>query len=91
MTTATRTGRTWIACQCAQITGSHCPWIGPRADTVHLEWMPAYLRASHQAAGNAGIYPHNGAVRVRVSPDCAAAILDTDPEWTTDLSQEPRP
>ena len=32
-----------------------------------IEYMPAYLRASHEAAGNRGIYPHNGAERVIVS------------------------
>jgi hypothetical protein len=32
-----------------------------------IEYMPAHLRASHEAAGNRGCYPHNGAVRVLVS------------------------
>ena len=32
-----------------------------------IEYMPAYLRASHEAAGNRGVYPHNGAERVIVS------------------------
>jgi len=57
-----------------------------------IEYMPEYLRASHEAAGNAGIYPHNGAVRAWVtgSPDEVAALLDTD--WAEVVrSQQTRP
>jgi hypothetical protein len=32
-----------------------------------IEYMPAFLRASHEAAGNRGVYPHNGSERVIVS------------------------
>jgi len=36
------------------------------ADPVVVERMPDHLRDSHRAAGNWGIYPHNGAERVIV-------------------------
>jgi hypothetical protein len=42
--------------------------------------MPDYLRGSHQAAGNWGVYPHNGAVRERVSPEEAKEIVAADPD-----------
>lgn len=29
-----------------------------------VEYIPAWRRGSHEAAGNVGIYPHNGARRV---------------------------
>lgn len=36
------------------------------ADPVVVERMPEWLRDSHRAAGNWGVYPHNGAERVIV-------------------------
>jgi hypothetical protein len=44
--------------------------------------MPYHLRSSHQAAGNSGSYPTNGAERVRVEQSCAESILESDPDWT---------
>lgn len=35
-------------------------------DPVVVERMPDYLRGSHRAAGNWGVYPQNGAERVIV-------------------------
>ena len=45
-------------------------------DAVVVEWMPEYLRASHEAAGNSGRYPANGALRLRVTPACAEMLTD---------------
>jgi hypothetical protein len=41
-------------CNETQETGATCTLI---------EYMPHYLRASHEAARNRGMYPQNGAVR----------------------------
>jgi hypothetical protein len=48
---------------------------------VTVETMPEHLRASHEAAGNSGSYPHNGAVRLTVTRACARIMLDTDGDW----------
>lgn len=69
-----------ISCECGIVTGHRCGWTGPESETVTVETMPEYLRASHTAAGNAGTWPHNGAERVVVARDCAEVICD---EWTT--------
>lgn len=51
-----------------------------------LEYHPEANRGSHVAAGNLGIYPYNGAVRLWVSRLCAEEIvgLEVEPggwEW----------
>jgi hypothetical protein len=48
-----------------------------------IEYMPVHLRASHLAAGNAGIYPHNGAKRVWVTGDCRPAVDHLDERWAS--------
>jgi hypothetical protein len=48
------------------------------ADLVLVEVMPAHLRASHEAAGNAGSYPANGAVRFLVGRKAAESATN---EW----------
>lgn len=68
-------------CACGKITGSPCDWTGPRDETVLVEWMPRYLRASHEAARNSGYYPANGAARLRVSAECADEVLEVEGEW----------
>lgn len=45
---------------------------------VLVETMPDHLRASHRAAGNWGVYPHNGAVRRYVDEDEAEEIVEAD-------------
>jgi len=40
-----------------------------------VEYMPEHLRASHDAAGNRGTYPHNGAVRLRLERSCAFQLM----------------
>jgi hypothetical protein len=76
-TTSTATAR----CQCGEWSGDACSWIGHRSDMVRVEVMPEQHRASHEAAGNRGIYPHNGAYRLNVSRECADLIVATDGEW----------
>ena len=48
---------------------------------VLVEYMPCWLRASHEAAGNSGTYPANGADRFLV-PAAAADEIEDDDEWT---------
>jgi len=79
MTTST----TETHCHCGSITGIECGWTGPRQDTVLVEYMPECWRSSHTAAGNYGVYPENGAIRARVSRECADMLTDGESEWTT--------
>lgn len=65
-----------VHCECGEWTGEYCNWSGPRSETVVVEYMPDQYRASHAAAANAGIYPANGSVRVRVERSCAALLLE---------------
>lgn len=67
-------------CECGQWSGTACEGtLGE--DAVTVEYMPDSLRASHVAAGNHGCYPANGAVRIRVTPECATMMLDDGDEW----------
>lgn len=52
-------------------------------DLVVVETMPEWLRASHAAARNSGVYPHNGATRVAVDAETAAEMVQSDPDWTS--------
>lgn len=73
-----------IHCECGEaIHGDPCSWTGPRSETVLIEYMPLHLRASHAAARNHGVYPHNGAIRLRVERSCADRLIDGDEEWTS--------
>ena len=78
-----------IHCECGEFDGGGepCDWWGPVAETVVVEFMPESLRASHEAAGNAGIYPHNGAVRIRCERSHADRLAHVwaDGEQTADL------
>jgi hypothetical protein len=51
---------------------------------VVVEWMPEYLRASHEAAGNSGWWPHNGAERVAVERSCADLLIEGDGDYPGD-------
>ena len=68
-------------CQCGEWSGVRCQWDGTESDLVTIEWMPLHLRAAHTAAGNRGVYPHNGARRIRVAQSCADAMVADDGEW----------
>lgn len=47
---------------------------------VTVETMPDWCRASHRAAGNWGVYPHNGAERSEVTEEEAAELIESDPD-----------
>lgn len=71
-----------VACECGEVcSNSGCGWTGSEDETVVVEWMPAYLRESHRAAGNSGVYPHNGAQQSRLERSCAEAVCAADPDW----------
>lgn len=70
-----------VQCDCGRVTGTRCAWSGPPSETVLVEWMPDYLRASHEAAGNSGSYPHNGAERIRMERSCAESIIADSDGW----------
>lgn len=64
-------------CECSEECSERCH----ESAELTIELMPRYLRATHQAAGNMGRYPHNGAVRLQVSEDCATKILVREGDW----------
>ena len=70
-----------VPCECGEAIGGSCAWTGPVDETVTVEVMPECHRASHTAAGNRGVYPHNGAIRVRCERGCAEAIVDSEAGW----------
>jgi len=72
-----------VQCECGEAMGEKCQWSGRASDTVLVEWMPVCLRASHEAAGNAGVYPHNGAIRIRCERGCADRVRSGDEEWSS--------
>lgn len=72
---------TTVRCECGDCSGVRCSWVGDVGDTVVVEWMPPYLRASHEAAGNSGVYPHNGAERLIVAASCAEWMSETEAGW----------
>jgi hypothetical protein len=81
-------GEDGVQCECGQITGVRCTWVGSPTETAIVEWMPQSLRASHEAAGNHGSYPHNGSIRVRCEKSCADGLVDDDPDWTRIVSAD---
>lgn len=78
MTTETKHN---LVCQCGEVYGAPCEWSGDVADTVLVEVMPEHLRASHEAAGNKGDYPQNGAIRLRVERSCADSLVESEDGW----------
>ena len=62
-------------CECGQITGVPCraaPSLDP--DAV-VEFFPPWVRAAHVDAGKMlGSFPHNGAIRLRLRPECAGEL-----------------
>lgn len=49
---------------------------------VLVETIPASDRVSHEAAGNAGVYPHNGARRVLMHRVDAEEFVEGDGGWS---------
>jgi len=75
-------------CLCGEITGERCAAERVEAaDLRAVEHMPEHLRASHEAAGTAGVYPHNGAVRLALHRECAERLADG--EWTCIVERDP--
>lgn len=68
-------------CECGEWSGERCAWSGPESEMDTVEWMPPQHRASHTAARNAGVYPHNGARHLQVHRDCANTMLAHDGAW----------
>lgn len=64
-------------CECGEVSGVRCE---ERA-AVTVEVVPEYLRASHSAAGNAGEWPANGSLRLRVSRACATVFASEGGDW----------
>lgn len=54
-----------------------------------VEYMPRHLRANHTQAGNHGVYPHNGAVRIYVEHEVSSE--DLDPTWARIVEDNIRP
>lgn len=73
-------------CECFRVFGGEC-----HVDRVAyppsyiVEWMPPALRASHTDARNAGVYPHNGAVRLVVTPVCVDHIVEASDGWAHEV------
>lgn len=72
-------------CECGETTGVACP----AEAEILIEWMPPCWRSAHEAAGNRGIYPRNGALRLRVAGACAQRVKEeaADADWTEVLSE----
>lgn len=72
-----------IRCECGKAyeDGEPCHWTGPRSAMVRVEVMPRQHRASHEAAGNRGQYPHNGSLRLLLERSCAERLVEYDPDW----------
>lgn len=79
-----RDGRVVLGCECGAVSGDRHDYdLEESDDVVILEWMPPQHRAAHEAAGNSGAYPHNGAIRLVTLRGCAEAIVadEGDERW----------
>ena len=70
-----------LRCQCGEVTGTQCEQFRKRHEMLVVEWMPYEHRASHEAAGNRGEYPGNGALRLLCAADCAALLVENEEGW----------
>lgn len=64
-------------CESGSVLGVACEGSA----SAVVEYMPAQHRPSHTAARNRGVYPHNGALRLRVCEVCADAMCECEPDW----------
>lgn len=87
MTTMSKRSKSPV-CQSGEATGESCSWSGRATELVTVEWMPEHLRSSHEAAGNWGRWPANGAVRLRCCPACAEWLEAEVACESSDLSDE---
>jgi phage gp45-like len=76
-------------CGCGEWTGESCDWTGPLDEMVVVEYMPEAIRETHIAAGNSGVYPHNGSIRVAVELECAERAVEIDGEWVEIVDDDP--
>ena len=67
-----------VECECGYAGGVRCTWSDPIWQTTAYEYMPEHLRASHEAAGNSGSWPGNGAVVLRVEASCAERLSEEE-------------
>ena len=73
-----------VRCECGEVTGERCAWVGPRTDTVAVRWLPEALRGSHQAAGRSGVYGiggDGGAETLRLERGCAESLATSEGDW----------
>lgn len=77
------TTKTTPQCESGRVTGERCYYADGPEFLTEIEYMPDCLRASHTAAGNRGVYPANGAIRMHVCQDCREALVDDD--WCTEV------
>jgi hypothetical protein len=59
-----------------------------RDNLVVVETIPEYLRASHAAAGNSGVWPGNGAQRIVMDRGDAEELVEHDSQWSEILEGE---
>lgn len=71
----------FLRCQCGEVTQVKCTRFRKRGEMMVVEWMPYHLRASHEAAGNRGEYPGNGALRLLCCIQCGTAMLENEQGW----------
>lgn len=89
-----RLQQTMIPCECGQADGDEpCGWDVPISEMVTVEYMPRALRSQHQRAGyttisEAGVWPANGAIRLRVSIECADRFAQSDSDWSREIKEE---
>jgi|GEM_PF-1500036 len=79
-----RDGRFVLSCECGTADGDRHDYdLDASEDVVILEWMPPQYREAHSAAGNSGVYPHNGAIRLVTLRECAETIVadEGDERW----------
>lgn len=79
-------------CECGEWSGERCQWTGPDSERVAVEFIPPHLRGTYRKVlEGAGSYPTGGAVRIRVSPECARVMRKLDGEWVKPLSDDGTP
>lgn len=73
-----------IRCQCGEAEHTHrCDAMMLPSEAVVVEYMPLQHRSSHVAAGNSGVWPHNGSTRLQVAPGHESEVLEMgEGEWS---------
>lgn len=85
--------KTEVHCECGQADGDEpCAWSGSINETTVIEYMPQSVRSSQQNAGystidEAGLWPQNGAVRLRVNVECAERFAELDAGWSREVEE----